>query len=355
MKIIILFTALILVISGCSIKQASAAEEAVQETVKIYIAPEVTEAVLKEEPVEESPYIKDDSTLEEIKETLVYADDLLYELLDYESLHIVIGKQSSTNIYDLVSEFSNYEKLENILKEYYSDRVIDMEIDRTRYVNLYGTMGIVMAGGEFAFRIDLRSTIKYLSNVENKKIVELGAFDDSGNVYNVQYTIEKQNSGKWIVTDEKGYNEFFYSEQKIIKYYLDTFSINASSPLKDYPPEYIYDEDYDTAWAEGAEGDGTGEWVELKAEEEIEVNGFEILNGYGKSDDLYYKNNRVKKVKIEFSDGSYIEKTLEDSEYWQEIGLNNTVKTSTIKITILEVYSGSMYQDTCISEIRVYK
>lgn len=58
---------------------------------------------------------------------------------------------------------------------------------------------------------------------------------------------------------------------------------------------------------------------------------------------------------MEFSDGSYIEKSLEDNQHdYQTILLDKPVETEYVKITIMDVYKGTKYQDTCISEVCLY-
>jgi len=67
------------------------------------------------------------------------------------------------------------------------------------------------------------------------------------------------------------------------------------------------------------------------------------------------KNNRIKKVIIEFSDKSQQVYELEDNNVeYQTIHIGGK-DTSSIKITIQEVYTdGRLYEDTCISEIAIY-
>ncbi|MZQ74725.1 MAG: hypothetical protein GT589_01020 [Peptoclostridium sp.] len=139
--------------------------------------------------------------------------------------------------------------------------------------------------------------------------------------------------------------------------YISFNNVKASSELAeskqaDYIAQNTRDSVKETAWVEGRSGNGIGEWILFADNSQKEISAIEILSGYHKNKDLYLKNNRVKKIGIEFSDGSYIESALEDS-----FGMSNTitleqpVKTSSVKLTILDVYGGTKYQDTCISEI----
>ena len=67
------------------------------------------------------------------------------------------------------------------------------------------------------------------------------------------------------------------------------------------------------------------------------------------------KNNRVKKVIIQFSDKSQQVYELEDNNMeYQTIDIGG-INTNSVKVIIQEVYTnGRVYKDTCISEISVY-
>jgi hypothetical protein len=136
--------------------------------------------------------------------------------------------------------------------------------------------------------------------------------------------------------------------------------VTASSTLepskKRYLPTYVTDDNYSTSWVEGKKGDGIGEWIKLESNELKEVFEICIANGYQETDRLYLANNRLKKIKIEFSDGSSMIKEIPDYNNSRSnvISLGKSTKTNFIKITILDVYKGTKYSDTCISEIKTY-
>ena len=70
---------------------------------------------------------------------------------------------------------------------------------------------------------------------------------------------------------------------------------------------------------------------------------------------MFYKNSRVKKCSLEFSNNQKLEYELNGE--WENC-INNLVfktpiNTSFIKITILSTYNGNKYDDTCISEIEI--
>lgn len=142
--------------------------------------------------------------------------------------------------------------------------------------------------------------------------------------------------------------------------YIKWDGIEASSVLPpsssgNYVAQNVDDWNGSTAWAEGVEGDGQGSWILFKSTAPRKVKGIEIDNGYKKSPQIFASNNRVKKVKVEFSDGSSIIKELTDGyDMNNNISLNKETSTTYIKITILEVYKGSKYSDTCMSGVHAY-
>ena len=130
------------------------------------------------------------------------------------------------------------------------------------------------------------------------------------------------------------------------------FSESISGQQVVYKPSNLIDDDKATAWVEGVEGSGIGEWVMFQNDEEALISSIALTNGFTKSADLYDKNNRVKDIKIEFSNGEAINVQLSDGiTDLQEITLENPILTDYVKFTIMDTYPGSNYDDTCISEI----
>lgn len=72
-------------------------------------------------------------------------------------------------------------------------------------------------------------------------------------------------------------------------------TISASSTLKSskpgqYAASNLLDGKRDTVWAEGAKGDGADEWVEVSFDSPVLVEGFVLVPGYAKSEDLFARN-----------------------------------------------------------------
>lgn len=128
--------------------------------------------------------------------------------------------------------------------------------------------------------------------------------------------------------------------------------IDTSALKFDYSPGQVTDKDFSTAWIEAERDAGIDEFIQVNFGEEKEVERLGIVPGYGRDEDIYKENNRVKKLVLEFSDGSSVERELEDKYAMHMIDFDRR-KTSSVKIIIKEVYSGSKYNDTAISEIDV--
>ncbi|KZE82294.1 hypothetical protein AV545_07230 [Paenibacillus jamilae] len=132
--------------------------------------------------------------------------------------------------------------------------------------------------------------------------------------------------------------------------------IVASSTLPDqagnsYAARNIMDGDASTAWCEGVKGDGIGEWIKIDFGSMQELKGFELINGLAKSSKAFQANNRVKRMKLEFSNGQTM---MIDNDFISNQFLDNPIYTSFVKITIEAVERGSKYHDTCMSEIRFF-
>lgn len=109
----------------------------------------------------------------------------------------------------------------------------------------------------------------------------------------------------------------------------------------------------ETSWVEGVEGAGVGEWIELVFPGAIVVGRIGLDIGYDKDADLFFANNRVKRATIVFSDGQQLDLTFADTPGSQLVEIDS-VQTSSLRLIVEEVYPGSRYDDTCLSEIEVW-
>lgn len=142
----------------------------------------------------------------------------------------------------------------------------------------------------------------------------------------------------------------------------------ANQGENSYGVEMLKDDACQTAWVEGANGDGIGEYIEFEysyddayaqsAEYACKyTDEFLIVNGYQKDKTTFLQNNRVKKIKMYIDGKPYCWILLKDKLGVQLVKLGfikklgKKAKTIKIKFEIAEVYKGTQYNDTAISEI----
>jgi hypothetical protein len=137
-------------------------------------------------------------------------------------------------------------------------------------------------------------------------------------------------------------------------------SIKSSSTLNggNYNVYNIYDNNYKTAWVEGIIDYGIGEWIEYQFSTlNDSIEGIEFCNGYVKNKKTFKENSRVKKMKMYLNGKPYAIINLEDTYATQLFYFDDLIKSDLknirIKFEILEVYPGTKYKDTCISELRM--
>lgn len=117
-------------------------------------------------------------------------------------------------------------------------------------------------------------------------------------------------------------------------------------------PEKIADGQKMTAWCEGKDGDGVGEWIKIDFKEPVIVDNIEFYPGEFENSELYYENNRPKRFEVEFSDQTHV---IIDTGYDTPVNINLVelplTKTTYLKLTIKEVNKGTVHDDTCIYDI----
>ncbi|AKQ68307.1 hypothetical protein A176_005219 [Myxococcus hansupus] len=134
---------------------------------------------------------------------------------------------------------------------------------------------------------------------------------------------------------------------------------------QNYLPLYIADEDPATAWVEGVKGRGEGESLEWWGPTLTKAKRYRLFlrNGYQKSAKLFRANARPRKVRFEpmvqgetgaQTTGTPLEVELKDVQGWQEVRLPVPAKVEGVRLTLVTTYPGSKYEDTCLSDLRVY-
>jgi hypothetical protein len=104
-----------------------------------------------------------------------------------------------------------------------------------------------------------------------------------------------------------------------------------------------------TAWIEGADGPGIGEWIRFDFDREINLHRILWQPGYFKSPAIWNQNNRLATVRAEFSDGTWRELNFVDRMESQKLEVG-AVRTRWVKFVITAVHYGSD-PDTALSEV----
>jgi hypothetical protein len=191
--------------------------------------------------------------------------------------------------------------------------------------------------------------------------------------------------GQWLINGNRYSTQFINIEPDFnVSISLPDFlvsEIKAGSELKSadqrYAPWNVYDNNSATAWVEGVSGPGIGQtlsfdlnpWYHDTSSGYL-VEQIGIINGYAKNQELFQANNRVKRLRIASvalfdyygvsangsaaTDRTTLDFLLADTMEMQYIKFPKPLFMSELTLTILEVYPGAKYDDTCISEVHIF-
>lgn len=123
-----------------------------------------------------------------------------------------------------------------------------------------------------------------------------------------------------------------------------------------YYATHVLNDNFETSWNEGVDGEGIGEWIELRASSPQLVRGIHVINGYPnpKSVNNFYNNNRARVLHVELSDGYSTDITLADDYSVQDFNFNGEHVTDRVKLTIKDVYLGEVFNDTCLTYVSAF-
>lgn len=213
------------------------------------------------------------------------------------------------------------------------------------YSNLNGQLDKLLLATEYYENEKYEESIKLLKELFNKEDTEGGIIKG---VVALGAKIKEKTENDTIQVDNKVTSNLITWENVYASSHLIQKSMN-------YKVENVIDDNPSTAWIEGVSDDGIGQFIQFSSNNTFRVDKIDIINGFSKNQKTYMKNNRVKKVIIEFSDKSQQVYELEDNNMeYQTIDIGG-INTNSVKVIIQEVYTnGRVYKDTCISEISVY-
>lgn len=104
-----------------------------------------------------------------------------------------------------------------------------------------------------------------------------------------------------------------------------------------------------TAWIEGVDGPGLGEWIRFDFDREINLHRILFQPGYFKSPQIWADNNRLESVTAYFSDGSSRQLNFDNRMESQKVDVG-PVKTRWVRFVVKSVYYGTD-PDTAMSEV----
>ncbi|WDZ55202.1 discoidin domain-containing protein [Paenibacillus polymyxa] len=157
--------------------------------------------------------------------------------------------------------------------------------------------------------------------------------------------------GTWVVPIqwiETKTNYMKYSNKVKVK------KVTASSTLPNqsnysFNVNNLTDDNNLTPWCEGTKEGGIGETVTIDLGSIQEVRGLEMVDGIIRVNNKYLDINAIQKMKLDFSDGQSV--VLENND--TRFKFDEPIRTSFVKVTILEVKNGTDFPNTCIGELKL--
>lgn len=196
-----------------------------------------------------------------------------------------------------------------------------------------------------------------------------------------------------VVLTNTAYSQLEVKDTVLLAFQNDQFWSSSSElqqgmykDLGKYGSVNLGDSDPSTCWAEGADNDGSGEYILTIIPKDIVK--IRIRNGYQKNETIYKANNRPKNIEFSvcalYELGGYVTEThtgfciseplftstaiLEDRFGYQDVNLtidwpavyknlstdkNFDKDRFILKIKIIDVYKGNKWNDACISDINI--
>lgn len=168
-------------------------------------------------------------------------------------------------------------------------------------------------------------------------------------LYNYESTGEEESSRKYSLLTSPTPRELWKLHNITSSSYLVE---NISGQQVSYPPQNLQNGDIQSPWVEGEPGSGVGSIISVDERPGEGIPNLVFVNGFFHPTKryLYEYNNRIKKFLFESTDDEnpydmIIE--LEDSPNFQTFWLPRITKS--FNLTILEVYKGTKYDDTCLA------
>ncbi|AEJ19228.1 NADase-type glycan-binding domain-containing protein [Gracilinema caldarium] len=278
------------------------------------------------------------------------------QFIEYNDFKIIIYNK----FLFFLNNTDNYDNFKSLLYE-----ISEIIIDSSTGYRYYNAKHL---GSKENTRIYLLQSKDYIiiieKKIENNVVNLMYGFD---HIENYKKSIEEMIEHRRRARVGDGFFEYEYIDSGIKSVDASSYLTETiANKMVDYKPAYLINricklqenidvsfpifDNFMRCWAEGVPGDGIGQWLEVeftRFSDEIM-----ILNGYVdfRNMSAYKNNNRLKKIRVESEQPKFsIEYTLPDYVAYHSVPLPQ--KTKKVKITILEVYKGLKYDDTCVTAI----
>lgn len=145
---------------------------------------------------------------------------------------------------------------------------------------------------------------------------------------------------------EKEYKDI--EDVKDVVVSADSFLVDNTNIGFNYEAGMVMDQDFSTAWC-SEKGGKSGE-LTMDFADYVQADKVGILPGFGRDENIYSKNNRIKSLGVTFDEGEEQIFDFDDSYRMHFVDLNEA-KFKKVKFVVKDIYKGSKYNDTCISEV----
>lgn len=120
-----------------------------------------------------------------------------------------------------------------------------------------------------------------------------------------------------------------------------------------YGSKNLIDEKINSVWQEGENDAGAGQQICFILKDCAIISGMKLINGKQSSINDYFANNRLASFSMFGDENVLVE--VQDLFGPQYIIFNNPINVDKVELVIKSVFSGTQYNDTCITDISFYE
>lgn len=249
-----------------------------------------------------------------------------------------------------------YQKLVRInpqYKEISQNFALDLKESRRDNICNY----LVAAGSLIAVCICFFATCSmiktYVTDYSDKYVIEPKVIREEKvpAVASLPEKVEIKDAVSYRIVSEEDFNKLNLKKIEIADIVASSEYISKTG--NNYGAGNLVDGNVDTVWQEGEEDAGIEQSIIATFVEPSIISGIRIVNGKQKSSDDYFANNRMASFSIFGEEDVVVE--LQDLCAPQYVVFNNPVFDSQVQLVIKSVFSGTVYNDTCITDIDFFE